>query len=1070
MSPIEPRTDVVEVAKPPVANGSLARSATDETCGPEYYRSIEHLAGSPEVAQYIEQEFPSLSQAIGTTDRRQFLRLLGASMALAGITSTGCRRWPVEEVRPHTSRPEGFTPGIAEHYATSFELDGVSTGILAKSYDGRPIKIEGNPDHPFSLGAASAFAQASVLELYDPDRSRSPWLRQPEPTALAAGPNQSGKHSNRPEANAYGSQSSWNHFQNFATPHFQTLRSRRGDGLAFLIQPTGSPTFARLRNEFEAAFPKARWFEYQPLHRDNDFAGSHAAWGRVLRPQYDLQQASTIVTFDTDLLGSHPASLRHARDWSAGRRSVDSGSMNRLYAMEPSLTITGSAADVRLPMKPTLVEKGIAYVAYRLGILSTEPSGLSESQTEFLENAAVDLKQAGASGLVVVGPALSAASHQLAHAINQKIGAVGHGVAYTEEPLASAKACVQQITDLSELLQGNVLNTLVIIGGNPVYDAPGDARLNLISDDSRPLTSIHLSLHDNETSKACTWHLPMAHFLESWGDGRAWDGTYTLQQPLILPLFDGKSPIELLAMLSGQSAAKSLSMVRSTFDKLFEDATRQDWERALHAGVKADSAFATVDPLPAKLDSTYVAAKSDAPWEVRFAPDVKTYDGRFANNAWLQELPEPLTKLTWDNAALMSPADAKSLGLAIGDVVNLTRSEHETSIEVPVYVLPGHASNCITLPLGYGRTAAGHIGNQVGVNVYPLRSKKSSYLASDCELTKTGKTYELVTTQVHDVLDAVAESAKLKRLGERGKPGMIVHETLFAEYQHDHHAVHGDEHAVHAAPLFDLPHKYDSPHRWGMSIDLNACIGCSGCVVACQAENNIPVVGKANVAVNREMHWLRIDRYYKGDIQSPDVVHQPMACAHCENAPCEQVCPVAATVHDSEGLNSMVYNRCIGTRYCANNCPYKVRRFNYFDYQASDPRTPAKPWVGLPDQQQPEEVSTLKKMVHNPEVTVRMRGVMEKCTYCVQRIVDARIRAKNENAQGLRQSDLVAEGEVQTACQATCPTQAIVFGDLNDPESAVSKARQNARSYEVLAGNNLGARTTYLGKIRNREA
>ncbi|MCS7465882.1 TAT-variant-translocated molybdopterin oxidoreductase [Stieleria sp. ICT_E10.1] len=1054
MSPIKPQ---------PMPDGSCGSKHSDpghrdpEHSGQQYYRSIEHLAGSPAVTEYIEQEFPSLSQAIGTTDRRQFLRLLGASMALAGLTGTGCRRWPVEEVRPHTSRPEGYTPGVAQHYATSIELEGVSTGILAKSYDGRPIKIEGNPDHPYSRGAASAFSQASVLELYDPDRSRSPWLRR-RPTAKAA------------DASANGSQSTWQQFQNFATPHFQALRNRLGDGLAILIQPTASPTFARLRSKFEAAYPKARWFEYQPLHRDHEFAGSRAALGRVLRPQYDLQQASTTVTFDADLLGSHPASLRHARDWSSGRRSVDSGSMNRLYAVEPGLTITGSVADVRLPMKPTLVQQAIAYVAYRLGVLSAEPGGLSEEQIAVLENAARELEQAGTAGLVVAGPAQNAASHQLVHAINHTIGSVGHAVSYTEEPLARAEGSIEQIATLSELLQGNVLNTLVIIGGNPVYDAPADTPLNLVSDEARPLTSIHLSLHDDETSKACTWHLPMAHFLESWGDGRAWDGSYTLQQPLILPLYDGKSPIELLAMLSGQSPAKSMNLVRSTFDKQFDGATQQDWERALHAGVRADSAFTTVDPPAAKVDSTDVPAPNDAPLEIRFVPDLKTHDGRFANNAWLQELPEPLTKMTWDNAAMISPADAKSLGLEMGDVVKLSSSDRGTSIEVPVCILPGHARGCITLPLGYGRTAAGHIGNQVGVNVYPLRSKQSSYLASDCELTKTGETHELVSTQVHDVLDAVAESAKLKRLGERGTPGMIVHETLFAEYQHDHHAVHGDAHAVHAAPLFDLPHKFDSPHRWGMSIDLNACIGCSGCVVACQAENNIPVVGKANVAVNREMHWLRIDRYYKGDIESPDVVHQPMACAHCENAPCEQVCPVAATVHDSEGLNAMVYNRCIGTRYCANNCPFKVRRFNYFDYQASDPRTPAKPWVGLPDQQQIKDVSTLKKMVHNPEVSVRMRGVMEKCTYCVQRIVDARIHAKNEHSQGLRESDLVAEGEVQTACQATCPTQAIVFGDLNDPESAVSKAKKNARSYQVLEGNNLGARTTYLAKIRNRES
>jgi MoCo/4Fe-4S cofactor protein with predicted Tat translocation signal len=1036
----------------PESNGP--ESNGPEASGPEYWRSLEHLAQSPEVQQYIENEFPSLSQAMATTDRRQFLRLLGASLALAGIGGTGCRRWPVEEVRPHTSRAEGFSPGIAEHYATAIELNGVATGLLAKSYDGRPIKIEGNPEHPFSLGAASAHAQASVLELYDPDRSRHVIQRH------RSGPGS--------DAEATKLVRSWADFQAFANPHFQSLRQLSGEGLAMLVQPTSSPTWQRLRTEFEVAMPKARWFEYQPLHRDNEYAGSRAGVGRALRCQYDLRQAQTIVLFDADLLGSHPAHLKLAADWAAGRRSVDQGHMNRLYVVESGTSISGSVADVRLPLKPSLVQQSVAYLAHRLGILPNQPGGLRQQDVTVLEGAVRDLVSAGAKGIVAAGPAQDANTHQLIHAINQHLGNTGHTLSYTDEPLAGPSGCVDQIGELSELLRGNVINTLVMVGGNPLYDAPADAPLNIQSSESRQLTSIHLSLHDDETSQACTWHLPAAHFLESWGDGRAWDGTYALQQPLILPLFDGKSPIELQAILS-QSQANGLRLVRSTYEKHFSGSTQQDWEQTLHDGVRVDSQYPVVNAPAAKVDASVVAEESVSGWEVRFVADVKSHDGRFANNAWLQELPEPLTKLTWDNAALVSGADADRLDLATGDVVQLSVGQPEASIEVPVYVMPGHASGCMTLPLGYGRTRAGHIGNGVGVNVYPIRGMQSSYRVAGCELAKTGRQYELATTQEHDIIDAVGQSALVKRLGERGKPGMIVHETLLDDYQHDHHAVHGSAHAVHAAPLFDLPNGFDSPHKWGMSIDLNACIGCGGCVMACQAENNIPVVGKANVAVNREMHWLRIDRYFKGDVDQPDVVHLPMACAHCENAPCEQVCPVAATVHDSEGLNAMVYNRCVGTRYCANNCPYKVRRFNYFDFQASDPRTPAKPWLGIPDQQQAEDVSTLKKMVHNPEVTVRMRGVMEKCTYCVQRIVDARIGAKNEYASGQRESDLVAEGDLQTACQATCPTRAIVFGDLNDPKSAVSQARSNARSYEILEEQNLGARTTYLAKIRNRE-
>ncbi len=1016
-----------------------------------------------------------LGEAFKSYDRRSFLRLLGATMALAGITCTGCRRWPVEELRPHSSRPEGSKPGVAEYYATMMELDGVATGLLAKSYDGRPIKIEGNAEHPFSFGAASALAQASILDLYDPDRSRSIMQRVATPRVSMQTESQGAKPAGEITKSV---QRSWAEFEPYAAGLFEAHRARQGDGLALLVQPTGSPTTQRLRDELTKSMPKARWFCYQPMHRDHEWAGSQAAFGRSLRCQYDLTKAQTILCFEADLLGSHPANLRLARDWAVGRRTADQGVMNRLIAVEAGWTVTGSAADLRIALPPTQIEQAIRYVATRVGVINENTSGLDQPTIALLDSAIRNLISDREKALVVAGPSMSAGSHHLVHAINQRLGCVGSCVSYTEEPLAgqATGGCLESIHQLSELLQGNVIRTLVIIGGNPVYDAPSDCVLDLEPTASRPLVTMHLSLHDNETSQACTWHIPGVHALEAWGDGRAWDGTYTLRQPLIMPLFEGKSSLELLSLIGGKSIGNTRDMVRDTFKQLFSNATAKEWEVALHNGLHLGSLYALV-PTPTLARPT--AGKPNAlgqegsseTFEIQFTADPKVHDGRFANNAWLQELPEPLSKLTWDNAALMSKPDADRLRVTTGDVIRLRHEGAQAKeIEIAVFVMPGQAIGCITLPLGYGRTQAGRIGNGIGVNVYPLRQLQHSYTRVGCTATKTGKTNKLASTQVHDLVKSIADFAMRTRLGEKGQPGLLVHEALLGGYVHDPHSVHGEAHAVHAAPLFNAPDALDSPHKWAMAIDLNACIGCSGCMIACQAENNVPVVGKDNVANNREMHWLRIDRYFRGDTVDPDVVHVPMACAHCETAPCEQVCPVAATLHDSEGLNSMIYNRCIGTRYCSNNCPFKVRRFNYFDYQATDPREPAKPWLGIPDRQASEDTSTFKKMVHNPEVTVRMRGVMEKCTYCVQRIVDARIRAKNEFANGERESDLVSEGEVQTACQATCPTQAIVFGDLNDVQSAVSQARRNPRSYEMLAELNLGARTTYLAKIRNRDS
>lgn len=1079
--------------------------ATISAAAVRYWRSVEQLADDQQATEQLASEFPMLAEAIARHDRRSFMRLLGASMALAGITATGCRRWPVEEIRPHASRSAGFAPGVAEHYATLFELSGVAHSILAKSYDGRPIKIEGNPDHPSCLGSASGLAQASVLDLYDPDRSRGIRYRPASHTASndsdvqapvvgeqpeVASPNQ---QQPSPAEPSLAEQStieafwrpasppiSWERFAALAGDIFRGHRARQGDGLAVLLQPSSSPTEQRLVRDLQQTLPKSKWFCYEPLHRDSQWAGSRAAFGKVLRPQYDLSRSKFTLCISADPLGLQPNHLRHARDWAIGRDAVAGGQMNRLVCIESSWSVTGAVADSRIALKPSLCELAVLRLATQLQLTAetadSATSGLDAAAQQQIDALASELKNYGSEALLIGGPSLSAEAHQWICAINAALGNTGGSLRYTEEPLSELVTDTygQSIRQLSQLLEGNVIQTLVIVGGNPLYDGPADAPLNLNSTAERPLVSIHLSSHDNETSQACTWHVPLAHGLETWSDGRSWDGTYTLGQPLIEPLFSGKSPVEILALVAGQDRVNVRTEVRKTFDSLFSGADNKAWEQAIHDGFRSGSNFASVtpsQPKPPSAKSTSsenqeqraAAANSTDALEIQFIADASVYDGRFANNAWLQELPDPISKLTWENAALLSPADAERWQLKQGEVIRF-----EDSVEVPVMIMPGQAVGCISLPLGYGRQQAGRVGNNVGRDVYPLRLASHGYVRQGVAWQTTGKMVALASTQEHHVLPSIADSALTARLGKKGQAGLLVHETTLAGYNHDHHAAHGIGHVPHAAPLYNQPSQFDTPHRWAMTVDLNKCIGCSGCVVACQAENNIPVVGRDNVLSNREMHWIRIDRYFKGSVDDPDMVHVPVNCAHCENAPCEQVCPVAATLHDAEGTNTMVYNRCIGTRYCANNCPYKVRRFNYFDYHATDPREPAKPWVGIPDEQQASDVSTLKKMVHNPEVTVRMRGVMEKCTYCIQRIAAARITAKNGYASGERSTDLVQDGELVTACQATCPTQAIVFGDLNDPNSKISASRRDDRAYEMLAELNLGARTTYLAKIRNR--
>ncbi|MCC7409591.1 MAG: TAT-variant-translocated molybdopterin oxidoreductase [Phycisphaeraceae bacterium] len=1024
------------------------QSLSEQLRGRSYWRSLEQLADSPELAASMEREFPGYEPGdLLSMSRRGFMKIMAASMALAGLTLSGCRRWPQSQVRPFAYRPEGTLPGVPNYYATMMELGGVATGLLAKSYDGRPIKIEGNNLHPYSLGAADGFAQASVLNLYDPDRSRAVLEKQ-----------QGGKNQLR----------DWDAFLRYVDAHFPTLRSAGGKGLAVLTQAASGPTFQRLRQAFLNTFPAATWHVWEPINLDNAVAGSTLAFGQQLRTHYDLSKAHAIACFDADPLGSHPAHQRHARDWATLRRSADQGKMSRLYAVEANLTITGGVADHRLAVRPSRVAAILAAVAAELGVIEHGPT-LTSDQQLFARTLAEDLKAHAKASAVIVGPAQPAEVHALAHAVNQALGNIGTTVNFTAEPLAVEGGHAGSIKALADAIGGGGVSTLVILGGNPAYDAPVD--LNFAELLAKVEHTIHLSDYYNETSLLCRWHLPEAHYLEAWGDGRAWDGAVSTQQPLILPLFGGKSAIELLAILAGNANPQGLDLVRETFRGLVQGDFETAWRLTLEMGVLPTSALPAVPvdkARPVQLPPANEPVPPDGPMEAVFVADASMYDGRFANNGWLQEMPDPLSKLTWDNAALIAKADADRLGLPTsGGMVRLEVAGR--SLDIATFILPGVAPGSMVLPLGYGRSAAGNVGDKVGFNTYTLRTLPALSTAT-VKVTKIDGAYKLAATQEHHLIDPVGTWGRDERLGKPGRSGHVIREASFAEDQHDKQIFHRDEHGSVKVQLWESPSKFNDPHAWGMAIDLTSCLGCNACAVACQAENNVPVVGKEQVANNREMHWLRVDRYFKGaaDDVSPEVVHMPMFCLHCENAPCESVCPVAATVHDAEGLNTMVYNRCIGTRYCSNNCPYKVRHFNYFDFHASDPRGTPQPYLDIPDTQQRTAIDQIRQMVYNPDVTVRMRGVMEKCTYCVQRISAAKIHAKVDFADGKRQSELVQDGEVVTACQSACPTEAIVFGNLNDPHSRVSRLHANGRAYGMLDEPlNTRPRTKHLAIVRN---
>ena len=1021
------------------------RARLQATRGKQFWRSLDELADTPAFHELLHREFPAGAAELSAdpVNRRTFLKLMGASLALAGLS--GCTvaiRQPQEKVAPYARAPYDQRPGVPNFYATALSRDGFGLGVAVKSYDGRPIKVEGNPNHPASLGASDLFAQAEILQIYDPAR--------PE-TVLRA-----------------GSISTWDLFVNAFTPVMQIQRALQGQGLRILTPTVTSPTLAAQFNELLTALPNARWVQYDPVGRSNTYAGTREAFGEPLEPRYRFDQARTIVALDADFMAEGPGRVRYAHDWIKGRRVLKATStVSRLYVAEPATSNTGIVADHRLPVKAGLVASVGFALAQALGLpgLNGEVN-LPPAARAFVEAAAADLRAAGSAGLVLVGETQPPQLHALAHAINLALGAVGTSVEYSDPVAVNPVEQTATLRELIDELNRDQVELLVVIDTNPAYHTPAD--LNAAAALSRARFKIVLNAYVDETAELADWFVPLSHPLESWGDVRAFDGSATIVQPLIEPLYGGRSPLELLSLMLGQTGQTPFGLVTAYWGSvtgLTDEALSNFVKGSLNRGVVPDTS------LPPRTVSLRPGINFNAPLppadglELVFRPDGTIYDGRYANNGWLQELPKPVTQLTWDNAALVSPATAIRLlnlpfdlaslsGLdtiaAQRNLEQLTRQNgamvelryQGRTLQVPIWIVPGHAEDTVTLSLGYGRgEQAGPVAAGTGFNAYSLRTSGTPWFDAGLETVTTGESYQLVSTQNHWTL----EGRSIVRVGEftrfKEDPKYIAHEIYLEEYGKE---VPGPGTDGYQSLVPDtLPgYDYRVGNQWGMSIDLTACMGCNACVVACQAENNIPIVGKSQVAVGREMHWIRIDRYFAGsNFDNPETYLMPMLCQHCEKAPCEVVCPVAATVHDAEGLNNMIYNRCVGTKYCSNNCPYKVRRFNFFQY------------TNLDDQS--------LRLGRNPEVTVRNRGVMEKCSYCIQRIAAVRIKAKVEGNRP------IADGEVLTACAQACPTQAITFGDINNPQSLVKKRKDEPHSYSPLGVLNTKPRTTYLARVRN---
>ncbi len=1048
--------------------------------GPGYWRSLEELADSPEFQDRLRQEFPSQEDKwVDPVTRRNFLKVMGASLALSGLA--GCTGFtkPREKILPYTNQPEQMVLGKPLFFASAMPYQGYGYPVLVESHEGRPTKIEGNPDHPDSQGAALAFVQASVLDMYDPDRAQAvTYLQEPR---------------------------DWTDFLSELNNKMGQLAG--GEGFALVTGTVTSPSLASQLQALQQKYPALRWVQYDAAGRDNVREGSRLAFGDYVETQYRLENADVVVGVDADFMVEGPGAVRNAKAFSSRRRvqSPDQA-INRYYTIETSPTNSGTLADHKLLLKPSLVEAFARALAAELGVAGATAQvveGLAKHNA-FIKQVAADIKAAGARAVVIPGEDSNPTVHALAHAINGAIGAAGSTVVYTDPVEARPANQLAELRDLVAAMNAGQIKAIVITGVNPAYTAPADLKF------AEALQKVEWraahGLHFNETAELCPWHIPAPHYLEAWGDARSYDGTVSIVQPLIAPLYTTRTEHEILQAIGGESGKTSYNVVQdywkqqrgeANFDKM--------WRRSVHDGFIVDtSAKARPAAIAANVGGLPATPTIGGDIEIAIRPDPSVKDGQFANNAWLQELPKPFTKLTWDNAVYMSMATAQKLKVKTEEVVTL--EANGISVRGPVLVVMGHAADSVTVFMGYGRRKGGRVamddadteglftarGASVGmpdkagtlprgIDAFQLLKSDVPRVGAPVTISRVaGEVYALSCTQLHFSLDnnGVEPAEDIPLVGALFQPmvegegtelanrGLVRRGTIqeLKQFEADQaHGTHGEEDGhsadghtseTYAAHLWSghLPPEkldfyegawdYSKGYGWGMTIDQGVCNGCNACVIACQAENNIPVVGKKEVRTQREMHWLRIDQYYSGDIDSPTITNQPLPCMHCETAPCEVVCPVAATAHTPEGLNDMAYNRCVGTRFCSNNCPYKVRRFNWFFYTQHAYESP------------------LAKMVQNPDVTVRSRGVMEKCTYCVQRINSARIEAENESRP-------IRDGDIVTACEATCPTDAIVFGNINDPNSRVSRLKAGMLNYGLLTDMNTKPRTTYLAVINN---
>ncbi|HKW18488.1 MAG TPA: TAT-variant-translocated molybdopterin oxidoreductase [Terriglobales bacterium] len=973
---------------------------------PEFWRSLEELAGKPEFREMMHREFPKgASEWADSLSRRGFFRLMGSSLALAGMTA--CTKQPFEPIVPYVKQPEELVLGRPMFYATAFTLGGYAQPLLVTSREFRPIKIEGNDLHQASLGGTDVYAQASILNLYDPDRSQN--------------------------VTYLGNIVNWSDFAAAMRQPLVDQQGKGGAGIRILSCDFSSPTLADQQQALRKRFPQAKWHYWEAINRDNVYEGARMAFGQPVDTTYKFDAADVVVSLDADFLyAGFPGMTRYARDF-ASRRDPASGNMSRFYAIESTPTNTGAKADHRFSVRAAEIEQ----FSQRLLKAATNKPGPNDDVGGWPEAVGFELAKHPGASIVIPGDHQPPIVHALCHSINQQLGNVGKTVFYSDPIPTFTGNHNDSLKELISDLKSDKVEMLLILGANPVYDAPSDFGFYDALKNSKTPLRIYSGSHYNETSELCHWHIPESDYLEAWGDTRAYDGTVSIVQPLIAPLYHSKSAIELLGYIAGQGEPTGHEIVQNYWKSKHSGADYDMWWRkSLEQGWIDDTAS---KPKQVAAKSANLPGSAPPPAqgaiELNFRRDPSVYDGRFANNGWLQELPKPMTKLTWDNPLLMSPKMAESKGVKAMDMVRLELNSGKY-LDLPVWIQAGHPDNAVTIFLGYGREKAGRVGNYQGFNTYTLRTSDAPYFTNSVKsITKLGTTYILASTQGYQTMD----------VGDAHRP--IVRTKDLEEFKKE--PKFDDEAPAPTESLYPGYDYKDEPFAWGMAIDLNKCVGCNNCIVACQAENNIPIVGKEQVNKGRHMHWLRVDAYYQGDRDNPKMHFMPVPCMQCEDAPCELVCPVGATTHSTEGLNDMVYNRCVGTRYCSNNCPYKVRRFNFLLFQDWD--TPQF------------------KMQRNPDVTVRSRGVMEKCTYCVQRInhhrIDAEVAATK--AGGKLTPTSIKDGELQTACQQSCPANAIVFGNINDPNSAVSKWKQNSRNYSLLADLNTRPRTTYEAEVRN---